>query len=611
MCYIIGYEVSSLTKNNRYLITTADEATWKFDRPVIFLGEWCRLYDRRHIWQNLDAIVVKPYGLGKAKKDIDFFEVKKLERKLFPEFCEILNQHYNSSYSKRFWQIIIGHWFTHVIQTLLNRINTLKQCFELHEISGTSVYKNDNYELATPDHISFYYACGDDSWNNRLNARIMELTDIEVPKEFLQHKYKSDLNPIFIPKSLSNYQSFKMKLFKKCLNMYNKISRKFLNDEDAFIINSYLPTQKEIQLELSLNQWPQMWGFQETNFDLSKIVTVPDISLRKKLMKKFTYKSESDFENIVRSLLFELFPICYLEGFNMLKKYANQQPWPKSPKFIFTSNNYFQDELFKLWTASKVELGFKYYVGQHGNNYSTKRNFSPQIEELTSDKFITWGFKGELPQHVPAFVFKVAGRKKKNYNSKGGLILIEVHYPFRFLTWDVESEYIEYFNDQQKFIKRLNSEPKNNLTIRLHNEHQQFRWSEKKKWLDFDSSLKLDTGESNIKQLISKNRLVVHSYDSTGLLETLSQNIPTLAFWQNNLDHLEDNVIPHYQTLFDVGIVHLSAETIANKVNEIWLDVDGWWNQSHVQDARKQFCNWYARTSHDPISQLKKILISS
>ena len=41
----------------RYLIVTADERTWKFDRPVIFLGEWCRLYNRRHVWQDMDAIV--------------------------------------------------------------------------------------------------------------------------------------------------------------------------------------------------------------------------------------------------------------------------------------------------------------------------------------------------------------------------------------------------------------------------------------------------------------------------------------------------------------------------------------------------------------------------
>jgi putative transferase (TIGR04331 family) len=93
-------------------------------------------------------------------------------------------------------------------------------------------------------------------------------------------------------------------------------------------------------------------------------------------------------------------------------------------------------------------------------------------------------------------------------------------------------------------------------------------------------------------------------------LETLSQNIPTLAFWQNGLDHLEDNVIPHYQTLVDGGIVHLSAESIANKVNEIWLDVDGWWGKSDIQNIRKQFCKLYAKTSNNPVSELKKILLS-
>ena len=49
--------------DGKYLITTEDESTWKFDRSVIFLGEWCRLFSRKHIWENLDAIVAEPYGL--------------------------------------------------------------------------------------------------------------------------------------------------------------------------------------------------------------------------------------------------------------------------------------------------------------------------------------------------------------------------------------------------------------------------------------------------------------------------------------------------------------------------------------------------------------------
>jgi putative transferase (TIGR04331 family) len=91
-------------------------------------------------------------------------------------------------------------------------------------------------------------------------------------------------------------------------------------------------------------------------------------------------------------------------------------------------------------------------------------------------------------------------------------------------------------------------------------------------------------------------------------LETLSQNIPTLAFWQNDFDHLRDSAKPYYQLLVDVGIVHFSPESVAAKVNEIWNDVEGWWSESTVQEARKQFCNRYARVSQNPVQDFKKLL---
>jgi putative transferase (TIGR04331 family) len=597
-----------LTIQKRYLITTADEKTWKYDQPVIFLGEWCRLYDRKHIWQKVDDLIAKPYGLDKSKKEADFSKIRELEQKLFAEFSQILNHHHNTFHNERFWQILLGHWLRRILELLINRINTLKQCFELYKISGTTVYKHAA-DLASIDSTHINSACIDDSWNISLNARIIDLLKVDFPVEFLQDEHNPKANSDISNRPLKNNQSIKMRISNLCLNYYNKISRRFLNDNDAFIINSYLPQRMEIKLELALKQLPQIWKLQRRDHDLQEIIKVSDKLLREKLTKKFTYKSACDIENIVRSLLFELLPICYLEGFKGLEKLANQQPWPKSPKFIFTSNNFDTDEVFKLWTASKVELGFKYFVGQHGNNYGTEKNYSHRIEMLTSDKFITWGYN-KLPCHEPAFMFKTAGVKKKIYNSEGGLVLIEICHPGSYETQDVESEHINYFNDQKEFVKKLNDDIKKKLTIRLHSSYKMFRWSEKKRWFDFDPLLKLETGKININKLISKNRLVVHSYDSTGILETLSQNIPTLAFWQNGFDHLENNAIPNYQALVDAGIIHFSPKSVANKVNAIWNDVDGWWSQSHVQKARKEFCELYAKTSHNPLSELKRILLS-
>ena len=103
--------------------------------------------------------------------------------------------------------------------------------------------------------------------------------------------------------------------------------------------------------------------------------------------------------------------------------------------------------------------------------------------------------------------------------------------------------------------------------------------------------------------------MVVHSYDSTGILETLSNNIPALAFWRNNLDHAHESAKPYYQLLVDAGIVHLTPESAAQKVNEVWDDVEGWWGQDKVQNTRKQFCDRYARVSQNPVRELKQILL--
>ena len=55
---------------------------------------------------------------------------------------------------------------------------------------------------------------------------------------------------------------------------------------------------------------------------------MPDTLTRENL-KKFLDNSSQSLENIMRHLLFELLPVCYLEGFEDLIKNAKEQHWPK------------------------------------------------------------------------------------------------------------------------------------------------------------------------------------------------------------------------------------------------------------------------------------------
>jgi len=590
----------------RYLITTADERAWKFDQPVIFLGEWCRLYDRKHIWQDMDAIVAKPYGIGVNRKDFDNAEARAIENKLFPEFCRLLNKIHGMQHDEKFWRIVLGHWFRRSIEVLFNRINTLEQCLQTFDISGYTAYSSEEFSLAVPDSNSAVWAFNNEVWNWALTSRILCLSPIHnFPIVFASKQGEE----IIFKGVKSNYKEGKLPLSKKIINFARKqlfiITRLLVKETDAFVINSYLPFKDEIKLELALGQCPQKWFSPRIN-----VVEPPNRLLRAKLTELFASQSKNNKEKLISTLLFELLPICFLEGFPYLNQIVYQQPWPKSPKFIFTSNNFDTDEIFKLWTAMKVESGSKYFVGQHGTCYGNSRYMNPSIDEITSDKYITWGWSDNLPQHNPAFVLKTAGRKVAVFNPFGDLLLIETCLYNRITTWDASCEFVEYFNDQIKFIRSLANKPRQLLNIRLHAEYRYLNWNELSRWHDFDPTIKLDKGESAIKNLIADSRLVVHSYDSTGILETLSLNIPTLAFWQNGFEHLRESAKPYYQILVDAEIVHFSSESVGKKVNEVWDDVDGWWRQPKVQVARKQFCDRFAKNSDNPIHELMQIFLT-
>ena len=586
----------------RFLITTADERTWKFDRPVLFLGEWCRLYDRRHIWQDMDAIVAAPYGLGQTKKDSDHTEARMMEDKLFLVLCEVLNQYHGLQHGKRFWRIILGHWLHRYVDVMLNRVKTLQQCLNVHQISGTTAYSYDHYSLATTDSNSAILAFNDDRWNNVLTLRILNLLGLDgCPVEVIACSAVEGFNY----NDIVTIPPFKKKILKRGLNLLGKLASCLVRDNDAFIINSYLPKNEEVKLQLAFGQCPQLWVSKKLGMSEN-----PDRVLRENLAQRIGSKSSNSLYDILTVMVFELLPVCFLEGLIHLKKLVENQSWPKNPKLIFTSNNFDTDEVFKMWAATKVESGIKYIIGQHGNNYGvTRHHLNPSNEEITSDKFLTWGWSNGMPQHTPAFIFKTVNAKAQLYNQKGGVLLIELHLSDRVTTWDGTAEHIDYFKAQGSFIRKLASKPKQNLTIRLHSASKNTKWSDQARWKAFDPELKVETGLVAICDLIANSRLVVHSYDSTGILETLSQNIPTLAFWQNGFDHLRESAKPYYQILVDAEIVHLTPESVAQKVNVVWDDVDGWWAQNKVQVARKKFCDRYAKVTNNPLTELKKIML--
>lgn len=581
-----------------HLVTTAEERTWPSDGKVVFLGGWCKKYNREHKWSKYDSTTARPYAISAKEKEAINEYRDALFSELLYELSEELNRIHNTNHSKRYWDIIVGPWLQQSIKVFINRYGALSQALSENDIDKSIVSATEGI-IPPQVYLDFMYCLDDDVWNYELYCDMLqhwpdldlELVPIDMDLNLEYREKMKTINPIGWK---SRIKSIVMFVFKAASLLYRKT--------DAFITKSYLPPFQELKLQILLGQVPQFW-------------TIPDVEKsyhNKEIRKNFfqDYKSHSGIQREVRRLIGKLIPVCYLEGYRSTSEQAKYMPWPTQPKFIFTSNNYAHAEVFKFWTAKKVEKGVPYYVGQHGNNYGTLKGYKTWVEVNTCDRFYSWGFGSDYKHsHInPAFILKLANENLSN-NKKGGLLLVKRGPGRRDGCHDRNFEHTLYRKNVLNFFSCLDRGLQNNTTVRLHLGSTNLESADEYIWRNKNKNIMIDDGSSAINKLISRNRIVVYSYDSTGMLETLSSNIPTIAFWINNLDLIMPEAILDYQLLIDTNIVHLDPKSAANHINKYWDNIDEWWKSDEVQNAREIFCNKYARKVENPISTLKNLLL--
>lgn len=581
----------------RFLITTADERSWSAERPVVFLGEWCRRMDREQMWARLDSVVARPVRFDGAERARVIAYIDALSRDLLLELVRQLNRLHGLDGSLRFWRILLGHWIQRYTCLLFHRWNAVQQVLTEHRISGTIVLTGSPAGLAGSDTVALVWASNDDLWNNTLIGTV--LGELSCPA--IEYRASSSMDDASACPASGHSDGGDSRGLTRIVDfVLNTLQR----EAGSLVISSYLPPLQSMLLSMRLGDVPRLRR--------SPPVLPVAVNAELRTANRLDPGPHQGFAAYARTMLFELLPTCYLEGFESLQRQVDRLDWPGSPRLIFTSNNFDTSEVFKLWAAQRVEGGSVYIIGQHGNNYGTASYCPSETECLeTADAFITWGWRGARASCRPAFIFKTCGRSRAQWDRDGGLLLIEACLPHLFDAWDPYPEFALYQQDQFDFVAALPEEIRHLLTVRLHAEHKKKSWGEVARWRQKQPQVRLDDGTTALADLVSRSRLVVHSYDSTGILENLALNTPTVCFWRGGTDHLRPSAVAYYDLLVRAGILHNSAQSAAHKVTQVWPDVDSWWGGTTVQDARERFCHEFARNIDAPITTLTRLLLET
>ncbi len=579
-----------MSKEKRFLITTALEQTWVEDQPVLFLGEWCRLHSRKSRWSNMNADVQSYHWDDRERFYADYVYLNNLYERVLEELAVKLNQIHGVDCGLRYWRILVGPWLAYFIHILFDRWINIENALNSYEITGTIAVKRIK-PLVANDMTEFLDLFLGDEWNHQIYLEIIsKISKISVSLIKVNNQ------------NLAKKPTKKKLTIKNCaLNIYSRFAKRFIRDDDLFINRSYLTLYNEALLQCRFGQIPQFWIDQkpeQANFEC------------KMREWKFSIKTQNNFEDFLLSQIPGQIPRTYIEGYKSLIVKVKALPWPKSPKLLFSSSILWHNDVSKAYFAEKTQRGVPLVYGQHGGGYGTaKFHFAEEHEIAIADKYLTWGWKNSIDKKViPIGIFKVPKKIRRKFNERKKLLCLTLgisRYSYR-LCAESAINYQNYINRNFAFVSHLKGEVLEDFLLRLppsdDGQDAFLRWRER------FPSLEIDHGFRKINSLMRDARLVVQTYNQTGLLESLALGIPSILFSELNVTPIRETAVPYYAELKHAGIFHESPESAALHINNVWDDVDAWWGSDQVQTVIESFKKQYCYQPENLLDEIEIVL---
>lgn len=578
-----------------FLITTADERYWKPDEKILFLGEWCKRYNRKHVWSKLDHETVPYHWDDRSRLFRDYQYLAGVYEQSLAALALRLDHLHGESRSTRYWRIIIGPWLRYFIEALYDRFLSLESAIESGKVTGAWLERSCALGWVPADFQKFLMWSLDDPWNQYIYGRIASIRDMPG------NKYDALVDPPSTDAgdnccdSESVLRRFAKSLLACVPSRLNRI----------VLVSSYLARGDQARLQIALGQVPypvSPW--------LTAATEIPDLEMRRTLLGK---TATTQFGQLLEALIPEQIPIVYVEGY---RDFLNRslRTFPGNPQAMFTANAVSGNEAFKFWAACQCERGAKLYVSQHGGHNGTGLWSSFEDHEIRiSDRYYTWGWKANATG-VPCVPLSAGPliRAKRLLKSKPGGQILWVsmslpRYAYQMYSVPVGPQMIAYFADQQKFAKSVDPKVLDLLLLRPY--PHDYGWDAADRIRAELPLLKVYQGQTPLIDQLNQSRLFVGTYNSTTYLETLVADYPTIVYWNPAHWELRASAQAAFEDLRQAGILHDTPGSAAAKVNEIYRDPQSWWREQSVQQAKERFCAQFAVVQDDWLREWKTELL--
>jgi putative transferase (TIGR04331 family) len=572
-----------------FLATTALDEFWdRAAQEILFLGSWCTLFDRRERWEYLPATVLPSPWQDRRRFSAAAEYVDEFSERLLPELAEYLNGVHGERYSTRYWRILLGPWLIQSVHALYDRSEHLRDAAARKRFTTIGLdptcYRVPSTSLEQLAWLS------EDEYNLQLFTQLLEAEGHEMPRKMLPQRDAVRKSPTLRRKAAIAFES--------ALRETARLSRRRVQLYDMY-------ANRRLRLGLILRSRGALIPVEsdEPSIHASAVFDQRRVGLR-------DLSARSNFERIYIHLLPHLLPVAFVEARNKLL------PRRLNASVFASATGWYGSEVTRALAADAAERGAKIIAIQHGGGYGVFRHAPiEQHERRIADRFLTWGWSVQEPsklRDIPAptlsTVTRRALRNNRGSESAAVLFLATAHprYLYRFHSAPVGSLFDDYFGRQIRFFRALVPELRRRTFYRgyLHDYGQ----SIEQRVLAHFHDIGRDGGREGTAALL-RSRIVVIDHCSTGYLESLALNVPTILFWNRDHWQLREAAERSFDALRGNGILFDSPEDAAAHLMRIDQQPMTWWMSDAVQSARSAFVSMFARTDLNWEASFTKALL--
>ena len=129
-----------------------------------------------------------------------------------------------------------------------------------------------------------------------------------------------------------------------------------------------------------------------------------------------------------------------------------------------------------------------------------------------------------------------------------------------------------YLDNMSDFFNKIKNDKINNeIFVKLH--HSEWGWSEKKLFLTNNPKLKFINSNTKMIDIFNSAKLMIYTFCSSGYLESIAANKPTIVLYLHDLNLLNDKTKKHFKILKKNGILHTDVSSLLKMLKNITIQI--------------------------------------